>query len=222
MAVHWKTARRLAEALREYLETDRTLTVMQVVRRFRDFDINRDDARKIAREAGCVTKCVRVSPAKGHRPETHEICYIPSVPPYPRALPHILGLAEMRTVLGGRAVRWRHMRLANPTVRGKHEIPDALYETPSGDVVAVEYDHGWYTRGIILSKSRYAAEYTGKQLWCTPLLRRALAISSLVPDAEVWYVSWVTGEAEEVRRGLKLKLQTHAANHDGDGTATSL
>lgn len=204
MAVHWKTARKLAEALMEHLETDRALTVMQVVRRFRDFDINRDDARKVAREAGCVTKRVRIPPAKGHKAEPYEICYVPSEPPNPKYLPHILGLAEMRTILGNRALHWRHVKLASSTARGRQDMPDAIYETPDGDVVAVEYDHGSYTRDIILSKARYASKYTGRQLWCTPLLRRALAIAQMIPGAEVWHVSWATGEAAEIRQSVDL------------------
>jgi len=198
--LHWKDMRRLVALLQEDLKLDRALTINQVVRMYGHYGITHDDARRIVRAAGFRIYRPKLRPYYRAPEQRYEVCYASWAPPYPRVVPHLLGAAEMRRVLRHRIVSWEHVSLAKPSVRSKHRPPDVLCEVAGVGMTSLEYDHGGYSSEQILKKAEYCRLYTGRQIWCTPVIEKAVRIAEMIPDAEVWWVSWDEGRSQLVSK----------------------
>lgn len=193
---HWKTIHRLAAFLREDLRIDGALTVKQVARRYQHLDVSRNDIRKAAMLAGARKFHPRLKRAAwDRRPERYEVYYISETPPGLSVIPHLLGLAEMRTILGARVLHWERALPLDTSRQARYRTPDVICELKDLGVVSLEYDHGKYTYAEIVRKAQVARQMTRYQIWATVSHGRADFVASVLTNAEVWAVSWETGES---------------------------
>ncbi|MFC5849449.1 hypothetical protein [Deinococcus petrolearius] len=98
----------------------------------------------------------------------------------PPTLGHFCGTAEMRLAYGARPAEWRIGKTADERLAAD---PDAVYATPGGLKVAVEYDLGTYSGAKMLNKiGEYFETYDAVMWGCPSELRirrlRARVVSS--------------------------------------------
>jgi hypothetical protein len=195
----------VAETILADLKTDVVLTVRQFQRRH---GLKQDVVRAACKlpGAGIGYRTLSIRPlANSKRTVRPELMYLSSLP-RPSVIPHLLGIAEMRTILSGDLHVWSPQS-HNPTRhRVRFGYPDAIGQDANGDLVAIEYDGGRYTREEIIAKDHQLRVRAARKVWGTPGLRRALSIARLLPDAEVWQVSWETGVHTLVQRNGKLMV----------------
>jgi len=100
---------------------------------------------------------------------------IPYRPPA-RKLAHAIGMSELRAVLGldpGNGLRGDALEAMWVRVGGVgHGVPDAVF-TDGEAWLALEYDHGKYTRQQAREKLRYASVLVDRLVWGVPSRARA-------------------------------------------------
>ena len=162
---HWRVIDRLTAMLREDLRVDVVMTVGQVVRRYRHLNVNRSDVRRAILFAGARRFYPRLKPvAWAKTSNRYEVCYLSQPPPDRSVVPHLLGLAEMRTILGARVLHWSHASVSRSWKRVSHRTPDVICELSDLGVVTLEYDYGKYTKETILRKAETARRMTRYQV----------------------------------------------------------
>ncbi len=223
MPMSRRNFRLVTRLIGEDLTVDGVATVHQLMRRYSYLGITRDKAREAARRVGGKVFHPRIRPTarSSERPRC-EVWYSHPIQPASSVLPHLLGLAEVRSMLTYRATSWSYVGVLPSKTRKQHTSPDALVEIPDLGVTVFEYDHGRYTSEVIRAKAEHARTLSRFQVWCTPSLRHADLISSIVPDAEVWLVSWYTGKRKVIsdRGYLKRAMWQAGAGSEAEELAS--
>jgi hypothetical protein len=203
--VPWKPweVEAVAEAIVEDLRKDTILTVDQFRKRH---GVQRDLVRAACKLPGTgivyLTRWVRPL-ANSERRIRAELMHL-GESPKPSTIPHLLGIAEMRTALADDLRSWSPQYHDPRRYRVRFGHPDVLGQDAEGNLVAVEYDAGRYTREYIVAKDHQLRAPASRRIWGTPGLRRALSIARLLPRAEVWQISWETGTHVLVQKNGEL------------------
>jgi len=199
----------VAQVIVEDLKRDTVLTVDQFRRRH---GLQRDLVRAACKVPGTgigyLTAWVHPQ-ANSERRIRVELMHLGDLP-RPSTIPHLLGIAEMRTALANDLRVWSPQYHDPRRYRVRFGYPDVLGQDMNGELVAVEYDAGKYTREYIVAKDHQLRAPATRRIWGTPGLRRAISIARLLPHAEVWQVSWETGTHVLVQRDGRLMLQVAA------------
>jgi len=193
----------VARAILEDLRVDTVLTVRQFQRRH---GVTQDLVRLACKlpGTGIDYRTMLVRPLRGSsrktRPELMSIGGIRR----PSRVPYLLGLAEMRTLLSAELSSWS-IQLKNPWGISRHTLPGAVGKDRACLPVAVEYHYGLLTMAKLTARHRRLVASFPRVVWGVCGLSRAIGVARLIPDAEVWYVSWETGEHVLVQKdGLSM------------------
>ena len=194
----------VAHAILDDLMVDTVLTVRQFQRRH---GVKQDLVRAACKipGTGIDYRTMAVHPLRGSprktRPELMSIGGIQK----PARVPYLLGLAEMRTLLSGELSSWSS-QLKNPWGISRRTLPAAVGEDQASLPVAVDYHYGLLTRAQLAAKHRCLAASFPRVIWGVCGLLRAAEVAVLVPDAEVWCVSWETGEHVLVQKDGRFMM----------------